>query len=126
MLLSIGVSDVESTVECIVATAEDEGMTEDDLMAGTGAPVFVAALRCSDEVAEQMVASSLSFDTTGTDLTLDDVVCVQTASLDYLKVLPLADSEDLFSTPAPPDAMIDSIVDVCGVDRDDALRVMDA
>jgi len=124
MLSSLGVTDVEGARACVLDGAALEGMSAADLMAGTGGSIYIMALRCDDTVAELMVGSAASFDTTGTDTTVDDVTCVQTTSLDYFATLSLADAENIFAAPAPPDELVDMVTATCGISRASALLVM--
>lgn len=124
LLANLGVGDVEATRDCILDIADVEGLTPSDLMAGTGAPVFIGALRCDDVIADAMVESSAAFDTTGTDLTVDDVECVQILSLELFAAMPLADTEDLFAADERPNDFIDFLMGGCDVDRDEALLIM--
>jgi len=124
MLAGMGVTDVDSTRTCIFEEAAADGLGVDDLVTGSGAPIFVAALRCDTDLAEQMIASAALFNTSGTDLTVDDVECIQRTSLEYFADTPLDESDRLFAADVPPDEFTDAVVSSCDVRREDALLVM--
>lgn len=124
MLSNMGSSDIQATRECIMTAAAEEGLSAADLMDGTGAPVFIGALRCDDGIADQMLTSAEFLDTTGTDLTIEDVECVQRTSLDVFAALPLAETEDFFDTAEPPEDFLEAIMSACDVDRSEAMLIV--
>ena len=104
-LLQLRTADLVATADCVVERLESEGIE----LTGEGAPELIAALGCEPALGYQLMGAG-SFD-------VDDEQgeCIVNALITGAAQVPLTDAEAFFSTPTPPDALLQGISAICGV-----------
>lgn len=109
MLVQLRTEDLIATADCVVERLESEGI---DLV-GQGAPEMVAALGCDPAIGVQL------FRTQGFGFTDVQSACVVLGLTTATAAVPLEDAETFFSTPTPPDGVLEAISSECGVPLDE-------
>lgn len=120
MLSFMGIDGPDGTA-CVTDFLADEGLTVVDAMEGAG--VLIAALNC-DADPEAIFGSATDVDTTGTDLTDDDLQCAFDEMIGYIKAVPLSEADGFFDTPEPPAELTDGMVASCDITQEEAAILM--
>lgn len=107
-LLQLRTADLVATADCVVERLESEGIE----VTGEGAPELIAALGCEPALGYQLMGAA-SFD-------VDDEQgeCIVNALITGAAQVPLTEAEAFFSTPTPPDTLLQGISTICDVTID--------
>ena len=105
MLVQLRTIDLVATADCVV----DRLRAENIEIVGRGAPEIVAALGCDPTISAQLFSAE-SF-----DLTTEQRSCVVDALGTATAAVPLDEAEAFFSTPVPPDEVLEGVADDCEV-----------
>lgn len=115
-----GITDPAEAVVCIEEEASSEGLTLDDLSAGAGNGVMIAAIRCRPEPMRELFASEfVEIDSSSLAATPAQLECGFDTLLSWFPTVPLAEADDVFDGSAP-DEVIDLISETCAMSREDA------
>lgn len=115
-----GITDPAEAVVCIEEEAKSEGLTIEDLSAGAGNGVMIAAIRCRPEPMRELFASEfVEIDSSSLAATPAQLECGFDTLLSWFPTVPLAGADDVFDGTAP-DEVIDLISETCAMSREDA------
>ncbi len=109
VLLQLGTTELVATADCVVERLK----SEDVEITGQGAPELVAALRCEPALSARL------FNAEAFGFPQEQSSCIVDRLGEATAAVPLAEAEAYFSTPTPPDAVIQAISAVCGVSVDE-------
>ena len=105
MLVQLRVEDLVATADCVVDRLDEEGIE----IVGQGAPELVAAVGCDRALATQL------FSVANFGVSEVEGTCIVDQLADATAVVPLEDAEAYFSTPKPPDDVLQTIATDCDV-----------
>ena len=108
MLLQLGTVDLIPTSDCVVERLDSEGFE----IEGQGGPEIVAALGCDPTVGNEL------FSATAFNVGPEQGSCIVDGLISATSSIPLADAETFFSTPVPPDEVLEAISSRCDVPVD--------
>ncbi len=115
-----GITDPAEAVVCIEEEARSEGLTLDELSAGAGNGVMIAAVRCRPEPMRELFATEFGqIDSSAIAATPAQLECGFDTLLGWFPTVPLAEANDVFDGTAP-DEVVDLIAKTCEMSREDA------
>ena len=103
-----------ATADCVTDQLEAEGIE----FTGDGAPEFVALIGCEPDVIETFVALPTSAAPPA------DRACILNSFASFLGELPLQDADRVLGSPAPPEDLVASLSEDCGLTEDTVLGVL--
>ena len=116
IILQLGIpsENLIATAECVTDQLEAEGIE----FTGDGAPEFVALIGCEPDVIETFVALPTSAAPPA------DRACILNSFASFLGELPLQDADRVLGSPAPPEDLVASLSEDCGLTEDTVLGVL--
>ena len=116
IILQLGIpsENLIATAECVTDQLEAEGIE----FTGDGAPEFVALIGCEPDVIETFVALPASAAPPA------DRACILNSFASFLGELPLQDADRVLGSPAPPEDLVASLSEDCGLTEDTVLGVL--
>ena len=116
IILQLGIpsENLIATAECVTDQLEAEGIE----FTGDGAPEFVALIGCEPDVIETFVALPTSAAPPA------DRACILNSFASFVGELPLQDADRVLGSPAPPEDLVASLSEDCGLTEDTVLGVL--